>query len=166
MADSEAARARGRDDADRWRAAVAAADATGQPWARAYTRLRLSCTLLASGGASAEATDLVRSGHRLAATMGAALLVGDIEAAADRHRIPLADRHAVLDPLARFGLTPREREVLDLVATGRSNREIADTLYISVKTASVHVTNILRKLGVTNRVQAAAIIHRPGHRAS
>jgi DNA-binding CsgD family transcriptional regulator/tetratricopeptide (TPR) repeat protein len=166
MAEAEAARARGRDDADRWRAAVAAADATGQPWARAYTRLRLSCTLLASGGARAEATDLLRSAHRLAATMGAALLVGDIEAAADRHRIPLADRQAVLDPLARFGLTPREREVLDLVATGRSNREIADTLYISVKTASVHVTNILRKLGVTNRVQAAAIIHRSGHRAS
>ena len=49
---------------------------------------------------------------------------------------------------------------------GRSNREIADALYISVKTASVHVSNILRKLGVTSRVQAAAIVHRSGHRAS
>jgi DNA-binding CsgD family transcriptional regulator len=98
--------------------------------------------------------------------MGAALLVGDIDAAATRHRISLPDRQTVADPVARFGLTAREREVLDLVAAGRSNREIADTLYISVKTVSVHVTNLLRKLGVTNRVQAAAIVHRSGHRAS
>ena len=48
---------------------------------------------------------------------------------------------------------------------GRSNREIADALYSSVKTASVHVSNILRKLGVTSRVQAAALVHRSGHRA-
>jgi DNA-binding CsgD family transcriptional regulator len=89
--------------------------------------------------------------------------MGEIEAAATRLRIALADDEALADPLARFGLTAREREVLALVAAGRSNREIANTLYISVKTASVHVTNILRKLGVTNRVQAAAIVHRSGH---
>jgi DNA-binding CsgD family transcriptional regulator len=93
--------------------------------------------------------------------MDASVLVGDIEAAARRFRIALA-AEAATDPLARFGLTTREREVLALVAAGRSNREIADALYISVKTASVHVTNILRKLGVTNRVQAAAIAHRSG----
>jgi DNA-binding CsgD family transcriptional regulator len=166
MAEAEAARAGGRDDPDRWGAAVGVADATGQPWPRAYARLRLACALLASGGARTEATELLRSAHRLAAAMGAALLVGDIDAAATPHRISLADRQAVPDPLARFGLTARELEVLDLVAAGRSNREIADILYISVKTVSVHVTNFLRKLGVTNRVQAAAIVHRSGHRAS
>jgi DNA-binding CsgD family transcriptional regulator len=166
MAEAEAARAGGRDDADRWGAAVVAADATGQPWPRAYARLRLACSRLATGGARTEATELLRSAHRLATTMGAALLVGDIDAAATRHRISLPDRQTVADPVARFGLTAREREVLDLVAAGRSNREIADTLYISVKTVSVHVTNLLRKLGVTNRVQAAAIVHRSGHRAS
>jgi DNA-binding CsgD family transcriptional regulator/tetratricopeptide (TPR) repeat protein len=166
MAEAEAARAEGRDDPDRWSAAVAAADATGQPWPRAYARLRLACALLAGGGARTDGSELLRSAHRLAATIGADLLVGDIEAAAVRHRASLTDHHAGPDPLARFGLTAREREVLDLVARGRSNREIAKTLYISVKTASVHVTNILRKLGVTNRVQAAAIVHRSGHRAS
>ena len=60
----------------------------------------------------------------------------------------------------RLGLTARELEVLRLVAAGRSNREIASELFISVKTASVHVSNILAKLGVTSRGEAAATAHR------
>jgi DNA-binding CsgD family transcriptional regulator len=59
-----------------------------------------------------------------------------------------------------MGLTVRELDVLRLVAAGRSNREIADELFISVKTASVHVSNILRKLGVSGRGEAAAAAHR------
>jgi len=59
-----------------------------------------------------------------------------------------------------LGLTPREREVLALVAAGRTNRQIAETLFISIKTASVHVSNILAKLGVANRGEAAAVAHR------
>jgi DNA-binding CsgD family transcriptional regulator/tetratricopeptide (TPR) repeat protein len=66
------------------------------------------------------------------------------------------------DELARFGLTDREREVLRLVAAGRSNPEIARELFISAKTASVHVSNILAKLGVSGRVEAATIAHRLG----
>jgi DNA-binding NarL/FixJ family response regulator len=61
-----------------------------------------------------------------------------------------------------LGLTPREAEVLSLVAVGRTNREIATALYVSEKTASVHVSNILRKLGVTTRVEAAAVAQRLG----
>ena len=57
-------------------------------------------------------------------------------------------------------LTPREREVLALLADGRTNRQIADALFISAKTASVHVSNILAKLGVANRGEAAALAHR------
>jgi len=60
------------------------------------------------------------------------------------------------------GLTAREAEVLRLVAAGRSNREIAAELFISAKTASVHVSNILAKLGATSRTEAAAIAHQAG----
>ncbi len=63
-------------------------------------------------------------------------------------------------PLA--GLTAREREVLRLLAAGRSNREIAAELFIAPKTASVHVSNILGKLGAASRTEAAAIAHREG----
>ena len=62
----------------------------------------------------------------------------------------------------RLGLTEREREVIRLVAAGRSNQQIADALFITRKTASVHVSNILGKLGVANRVEAAAVAHRLG----
>jgi DNA-binding NarL/FixJ family response regulator len=60
------------------------------------------------------------------------------------------------------GLTPRELEVLRLVAAGRSNSQIAGELFISPKTASVHVSNILAKLGVHSRVEAAATAYRLG----
>jgi DNA-binding NarL/FixJ family response regulator len=59
-----------------------------------------------------------------------------------------------------LGLTPREEEVLTLVARGYTNREIAEALVISIKTASVHVSHILRKLDAPNRREAAAIAHR------
>ena len=65
-------------------------------------------------------------------------------------------------PAAQLGLTPREAEVLALVAAGRSNRQIAQALFISPKTVGVHVSNILAKLGVAGRVEAAAIAHRLG----
>jgi DNA-binding CsgD family transcriptional regulator len=69
---------------------------------------------------------------------------------------------AAEDPLARFGLTEREREIVVLLAAGRSNPQIAEALFISPKTASVHVSNILAKLGVDSRVEAAAVAHRLG----
>ena len=59
-----------------------------------------------------------------------------------------------------LGLTAREAEVLALVARGYTNREIAVALVISVKTASVHVSHILRKLDAPNRLEAATIAHR------
>ena len=66
-----------------------------------------------------------------------------------------ADPHEV-------ALTPREREVLDMVAEGKTNREIGDALFISESTAGVHVSNILGKLGASNRVEAAAVAVRAG----
>jgi DNA-binding NarL/FixJ family response regulator len=61
-----------------------------------------------------------------------------------------------------FGLTPRERQVLALLADGRTNREIGQTLYMAEKTASVHVSRILSKLDVRSRTEAAALAHRVG----
>ncbi len=81
---------------------------------------------------------------------------GDRDAAATA---PAADAPT---PAEQLGLTPREAEVLALVAAGRSNRQIAHALFISTKTASVHVSNILAKLGVHTRVEAAATAHRLG----
>ena len=65
-------------------------------------------------------------------------------------------------PAAELGLTQRELEVLEHLALGRTNREIAALLFISPKTASVHVSNIMRKLGVSNRIAAASAAHKAG----
>jgi DNA-binding NarL/FixJ family response regulator len=90
-----------------------------------------------------------------------------IDLAADGATAPEPAPSAVRDagvrsPAEILGLSAREWEVLELVAAGRSNGEIAETLYISPKTASVHVTHILDKLGVNNRVEAATIAVRVG----
>jgi DNA-binding CsgD family transcriptional regulator len=61
-----------------------------------------------------------------------------------------------------FGLSGREREVLMQISRGRTNREIGERLFISQKTVGVHVGNILAKLGVSGRVEAAAVAIRLG----
>jgi DNA-binding NarL/FixJ family response regulator len=107
----------------------------------------------------------LRQAHTVAARIGAKPLLRQLEQLAQRTRLDLAEpdpapidtHHSLADIL---GLTARETEVLNLVARGCTNREIAATLVISVKTASVHVSHILHKLGVPNRLEAAAIAHR------
>jgi DNA-binding CsgD family transcriptional regulator len=92
-------------------------------------------------------------------------VLDDVVALARRARVPLEDAPPGLPGEAGrvpFGLTDREREVLALVAAGRSNGQIATTLFISPKTASVHVSNILAKLGASGRTEAAAIARRRG----
>ena len=79
-----------------------------------------------------------------------------------RSRIDDADEPPTPAEIDRYGLTPRELEVLALLADGRTNRQIAETLFISESTAGVHVSNILGKLGATNRVEAAAMAYRMG----
>ena len=79
---------------------------------------------------------------------------GDDDAPAEAAGRPALD--------ASFGLTDRELEVLRLLAQGLSNRRIGDTLFITESTAGVHVSNILGKLGVASRVEAAAIAVRVG----
>ena len=107
----------------------------------------------------------LREAHAVASRIGAQPLVRELELLAQRARLDLVlpdtsspEESPVLEET--LGLTPREAEVLTLVARGYTNREIAETLVISVKTASVHVSHILRKLDTPNRRAAAAIAHR------
>ena len=95
---------------------------------------------------------------------GRGRLVQECERLAGWHRIDLVAEPVEAEPnaLDRYGLTPREVEVLAGLSAGRTNQEIADELFISVKTASVHVSNILRKLEVGGRQEAARVAHRLG----
>ena len=87
----------------------------------------------------------------------------EVEELARRARVDLPDQQASSRSGAeRLGLTEREAEVLALLAEGRTNRQIGQELFITEKTASVHVSRILMKLGVSNRGEAAAAAHRVG----
>ncbi|MDF6045013.1 AAA family ATPase [Streptomyces sp. JH14] len=83
-----------------------------------------------------------------------------MDGAAERERAEERRREAAAAAVESFGLTRREQDVHRLVAAGHTNRRIAEELYISPKTASVHVSNILAKLGVASRGEAAALAHR------
>ncbi len=151
-------------DPDAWASAAIAWQELGDPWAVATARLR-EAEAAASTGKADRATEALRDANRIAVELGAAPLVDEISAVARRTRISLhAPVPVRLDDtsIGQLGLTPREAEVLGLVANGNTNRQIGETLYVSEKTASVHVSNILRKLAVTSRVDAAAVAQRLG----
>ncbi len=151
-------------DADAFARAASAAEQVGDAWLAASAKL-LEAEAAATGGAAARAVEAIRAAHAIAAGLGAQPLVADVEALARRARISLevpAVRALGEGDATRLGLTSRESEVLALVAAGRTNREIGAELYVSEKTASVHVSNILRKLGVSSRVEAAAVAQRVG----
>ena len=166
MAEAELARAAGTPGPDLWRTAVGLWERVGDAWPLAYSRFRLAEVLCASGEQPAAAEPLTAA-VRSARALGARPLLDDAVALARRARLRVEDDERPAAPVpagpaAAFGLTEREREVLALVAAGRSNGQIATELYISRKTASVHVSNILAKLGVAGRVEAAAVAHRQG----
>ena len=146
-----------------WAAAAAAWDLVGDPWRAAEASIHLAEAAFAAGDVGA-AGDALRRAHAAAARLGAAVLVEETEHLARRTRLELAPPEVALDKetILRVGLTAREAEVLSLVAAGRTNRQIGDELYVSEKTVSVHVSNILRKLGVSSRVEAAAVAQRLG----
>jgi DNA-binding CsgD family transcriptional regulator len=154
---------------DRWAGLVAAWDELGCRFFAAEARYRQGDALLrARGGRSsadrAEATGLLAEARHTAIELGAEPLCRDIEDLSRRARLRLGedsseDRPGLTEP-SPFGLTGRELDVLRLVNEGMSNGEIGTELFISTKTASVHVSNILRKLGAANRIEAAAIARR------
>jgi ATP/maltotriose-dependent transcriptional regulator MalT len=152
-----------------WDAAVQAWEAVGQPYPLAGALQQAAEAALTAGDRDGGAARLRRAAV-LARQLGAEPLADSITLLARRARIPLGDSPAEgvgpggeagpgHEP-GRLGLTAREFEVLRLVAAGQSNRDIASELFISAKTASVHVSNILGKLGVSSRGEAAATAHR------
>lgn len=178
-----------RDGVVRWDAVIDAYDAMGDPFPAAQALLCAADCAAAAGDRDGVARRLTRAG-RIAAELRARQLQRDIADLARRARVPLdataPDEHGggpggagitrlvaprsgaeppaaadgAADAVSRLGLTPREVEVLRLLTQGRTNRQVAEALFISSKTASVHVSNILAKLGVTGRGEAAATAHR------
>jgi DNA-binding CsgD family transcriptional regulator len=165
LAETEYARARGTARPESWAAAAESWERLERPPLAAYCRWRQAEALAAAGASRTEAAVPLREAHAVAARIGARPLLRELELLAQRARLDLtppqaASAGAKHSPEEILGLSPREAEVLNLVARGYTNREIAATLVISVKTASVHVSHILRKLGAPNRLEAAAIAHR------
>ena len=161
--DAEGRRIDDAPQVDAWRTAVERTVADGRPYMVAYGRWRLAEALLVAGD-RAGATEELRRAHGIAEGLGAEPMRRALESLAGRARIELVVEDGLPSastaaPVADdpFGLTPREREVLALVSTGRTNRQIADELFISESTAGVHVSNILGKLGVATRTEAAGV---------
>jgi ATP/maltotriose-dependent transcriptional regulator MalT len=166
---AELSRAHGASDPDAWNTAAEHFVALGTPFELAYSRWRQAEALALGGGDRTQATDALREAAAIAARLPAPLLAAEVVGLARRARITLEAEVAVAadaPELDRLGLTERELTVLTLVADGQTNREIGAALFISDKTASVHVSRILVKLGVRSRVEAATAAHRLGLTAS
>ena len=154
-----------------WEDAAEAWEAVERPFPAAYCRARQGEALLASRGSREAARSAFAMARETAVRLGAAPLLAEIDLLARQARLDLTRTSAPAGAESRptpateaeaLGLTARELEVLKLVAGGWSNQQIADALFITRKTASVHVSNILGKLGVSGRTEAAAIAHRLG----
>ncbi|MBF6338016.1 AAA family ATPase [Nocardia abscessus] len=147
-----------------WAAAVSSWRTLRQPYELARSLLEAGEAELAAGDRAA-ARDALRSVLELADELAAAPLAQQARQLADRAGIVLAepgDRPAAAQPASTAGLTPRELDVLRLVSTGASNRQIAAELFISANTAGVHISRILTKLGASSRTEAAATARKRG----
>jgi DNA-binding CsgD family transcriptional regulator len=173
-AKAEMARARGRGSARDWAKAADAWDSIGRPYQAAQARWRQAECEIAAGKRepAAQAAAVALAG---AEQLGSRWLADEVRTLIGRARLDAVGARAVGDangngaghdpgrasaPEDPFGLTPRERQVLQLVAKGATNRQIGQALYMAEKTASVHVSRILSKLDVQGRTEAAAVAHR------
>jgi DNA-binding NarL/FixJ family response regulator len=151
---ADLSRLRGDNNADLWRATVAVSQS--DYW-RAGARRRLAEALLDAGRRDEAAAEL-RAAHAEAVRVEAAPLREAIEGLAKRARIALSGVESETDD----PFTPRERAVLELVSSGLTNRQIGERLYISEKTASVHLSRVMAKLGASSRTEAVSLAYDRG----
>ncbi len=140
------------DLVEAWRTSVAAFDRYGHVFEAARSRARLAAALHASGDEAAS-RETAAAAREVATSLGSAPLLAELDA---------VHPSAAASGTAENPLTPREVEVLTLVAQGLTNGQIGRQLFISTKTVSVHVSNLLAKLGAAGRTEAAAIARRRG----
>jgi DNA-binding CsgD family transcriptional regulator len=172
VCDGEMSRLAGRSDPDAWRTAAERWSELEMPLERGYAEWRTAEALLLGDGDRDEVRELLSRASATGRETGASQLLAEVEGLARRARITLpevadqiagdGDGTAAASAADKLGLTERELEVLELVAEGCTNREIGERLFISEKTASVHVSRILAKLDVRSRVEAATTAHRLG----
>jgi ATP/maltotriose-dependent transcriptional regulator MalT len=141
---------------DAWRNALSRFEDYGHAWEIARSQARLAAVLQATGEAG-EARVLADKARETARRLGAEPLLAELRTIGGA-----PERRSAQAGPAGQALTARESEILTLVADGRSNGEIGKQLFISTKTVSVHVSNILAKLGASGRTEAAAIARRTG----
>jgi DNA-binding CsgD family transcriptional regulator len=166
LCEAEFARLERDGDPQPWQRAAETCDALGLPFPTAYARWRQAEALLARRRGR-EGAEVLGAAYAAAQQLGAAPLARELTLLARRAGVELTNGQPPtlaehVDPGAEFGLTPREREVLGLVAGGLTNREIAQALFVTEKTAGAHVSNILAKLHVRSRLEAATAAQRLG----
>jgi DNA-binding CsgD family transcriptional regulator/tetratricopeptide (TPR) repeat protein len=163
---AELARARGRNDPKLWAKVARQWEEIERPYPTAIARWRQAEAHVEAGDREAAAA-AVGEAIETARELGSKWLESEAGTLRDRARLevsgePMRDERdqATASDEDPFGLTPRERQVLALIAEGATNRQIGNALFMAEKTASVHVSRILSKLGVRSRTQAAAVAHR------
>jgi DNA-binding CsgD family transcriptional regulator len=167
MAAADYERAKGRPDQTKWLQSAEDWERLQRPYRAAIARWRAAEAAIERDdretAAQAAAQALAGAG-----ALGCRWLTAEVTALSGRARLTLSEQESQRDGDGAgdteaedaFGLTPRERQVLALLAEGATNRQIGRALYMAEKTASVHVSRILSKLGVRTRTQAAAVAHR------
>ncbi len=147
---------------DGWQAAVAGWRGLGDPYLTAYSLMRLSEARSAAPGGHGAAVEAAAEARTIAAELGAAGVVAEVDDLVRRAGLDMTVSEERDLPEAPYGLTPREQEILALLADGWSNRRIGAELFISPRTVEVHVSNLLAKLDASNRAEAGALAHREG----
>lgn len=162
---AEIARGRGEARPELWAAAAARWEQLGVAHRHAYALWRCSEAHLSAGSPRSEAEAAARRALAMCDGLGATPIRDEVVALARRGRLDLVVEEAIPDasrPVDPFHLTTREREVLELVADGLTDRQVGERLFISHRTVERHVSNVLAKLGVASRTEATAVAHRTG----